>query len=258
MVDLKELEKYYPENLRVNRRFILREYLQYRILELIYNGSFANKLFFLGGTCLRIVHNNQRFSEDLDFDNTGLHYDHFKQISFGIERQLSRLGYEVEMKSIPGNAFHCYLKFPGILYRQGLSGYAEEKILIQLDTEPQDFLFTPGEYILNKFDIFTRIFITPVDLLLSQKIWAIINRKRKKGRDFYDAIFLMSKAKPNYAYLDQKAGISSPDMLKEHLLSVVSRLDLNKISKDVEPFLFNPAESKRILLFPDYIKQADF
>ena len=219
---------------------------------------YANKLFFLGGTCLRIVHNNRRFSEDLNFDNTGLHYDQFKQISLEIERGLSQQGYEVEMKSISGNAFHCYLRFPGILYQQGLSGFAEEKILIQLDTEPQGFHFTPREYLLNKFDVFTRIFITPVDLLLSQKIWAIINRKRKKGRDFYDALFLMGKTRPNYDYLDQKAGISSPEMLKEHLLSVVSNLDLNKISKDVEPFLFNPGDSKRILLFPDYIKQADF
>jgi|GEM_PF-6957673 len=27
---------------------------------------------FAGGTCRRIVHDNQRFSEDLDFDNTGI------------------------------------------------------------------------------------------------------------------------------------------------------------------------------------------
>ncbi|MGI4871815.1 MAG: nucleotidyl transferase AbiEii/AbiGii toxin family protein [Janthinobacterium lividum] len=34
--------------------------------------SAGRPLLFPGGTCLRIVHGNQRFSEDLDFDNSGL------------------------------------------------------------------------------------------------------------------------------------------------------------------------------------------
>jgi len=58
MLNLKEIENAYPENLRKFRRFILREYLQYKILEIVFVSEFSDKLCFMGGTCLRIVHNN--------------------------------------------------------------------------------------------------------------------------------------------------------------------------------------------------------
>ena len=69
MLNIREIEKYYPAHLHSFKRFMLREYLQYKILEIIFDGPYADRLIFLGGTCLRIVHGNQRFSEDLDFDN---------------------------------------------------------------------------------------------------------------------------------------------------------------------------------------------
>jgi predicted nucleotidyltransferase component of viral defense system len=70
MLGLSEIAKYYPENLRGYQRFIIREYLQYKILQIVFDNTiYANKLCFLGGTCLRLVHENTRFSEDLDFDN---------------------------------------------------------------------------------------------------------------------------------------------------------------------------------------------
>lgn len=69
MISLKEIQQYYPANLHGFRSFMLREYFQYKILEIVFECKFADKLCFLGGTCLRIVHDNSRFSDDLDFDN---------------------------------------------------------------------------------------------------------------------------------------------------------------------------------------------
>ena len=72
MININQIEQFYPENLRSFKRNILREYLQYKILEIIFNSGTAPKLSFIGGTSLRIVHENTRFSEDLDFDNFNL------------------------------------------------------------------------------------------------------------------------------------------------------------------------------------------
>ena len=72
MLLIDEIEKAYPEKLRPFKRFILREYLQYKILSYIYASQYGAKLSFIGGTALRILYDNQRFSEDLDFDNLGL------------------------------------------------------------------------------------------------------------------------------------------------------------------------------------------
>ena len=50
--------------------------------------------------------------------------------------------------------------------------------------EPQHFGFEPEEYILNRFDVFTEIPVTPTSLLLAQKFYAIMNRKRSKAATF--------------------------------------------------------------------------
>lgn len=205
MLTLREIQPFYPENLHRFPRFLLREYLQYKILEIIFESKYATHLCFLGGTCLRIVHGNKRFSEILDFDNIDLKEDAFQDIATEIEKQLEREGYEVELKTVMKGAWHCHIKFPGLLFEEGLSGYREEKIFIQLDTEPQHFDYEPERHILNKFDVFSTILTTPLPLLMAQKIYAIINRKRNKGRDFFDLVFLMSRdIKPNYNYLDAK------------------------------------------------------
>ena len=62
MLTLSEIENNYPENLRGYKRFILREYLQHKLLQIIFDSEYANQFCFLGGTCLRIVHGNTRFS----------------------------------------------------------------------------------------------------------------------------------------------------------------------------------------------------
>jgi hypothetical protein len=111
-------------------------------------------------------------------------------------------------------------------------------------------------YYLNRFDVFTGIRTTPPDLLLSQKFFAITNRKQPKGRDFYDAVFLLAKTSPNYAFLQAKLQISSPDALREHLLSVCAKLDFQALAADVQPFLFDPLDVRRVIAFPQIIRDA--
>lgn len=139
MLDLNQIVQQYPAPLQPFSRFILREYLQHKILQLIHDSAYADRFTFLGGTCLRIVHGNQRFSEDLDFDNTGISETDFESLATVIVDGLRLEGYEVEMRLVLKGAYHCHIKFPALLYQQGLSGFREEKILIQLDTEPQHF-----------------------------------------------------------------------------------------------------------------------
>lgn len=259
MLSVDELLPYYPQNQRTFRSFILREYLQYKILQIVFDQpQYANQLSFLGGTCLRIVHGNNRFSEDIDFDNFGLTEKTFQAISEVIKQELQRDGYEVEVKTAYKGAFHCNIRFPGLLFKEGLAGHHEQKILIQIDTEPQHFDFTPERHIINRFEIFTEIPVTPPELLLAQKFYAIVNRKRSKGRDFFDVLFLLSKGiKPNYDYLKMKLGISDPTSLRTKVLQRCSKLEMKAMAADVAPFLFNPADSKKVELFEKYLQQVE-
>lgn len=257
MLSLQEIEKQYPENLRYFKRFILREYLQYKILEIIFDSSYSDKLCFLGGTCLRLVHQQQRFSEDLDFDNFDLSETEFNEIVVHIEKELSKEGYEIEFKNVFKGAFHCYIRFPKLLFNEGLSGHLEEKILIQLDTESQQFDFKPEKFILNKFDVFTVINTTPLDILLAQKFYAVINRKRNKGRDFYDIVFLLGKnVLPNYDYLKFKLNINTEKQLKTKILNTCNQINMQEMADDVAPFLFNTKDVKQVLYFEEYINQV--
>lgn len=49
------------------KRNAIFEVNQQVILSGLYNGGFFDKAAFYGGTCLRIFHGLQRFSEDMDF-----------------------------------------------------------------------------------------------------------------------------------------------------------------------------------------------
>jgi predicted nucleotidyltransferase component of viral defense system len=257
MLTLNQIETQFPKQLHGFKRFMLREYLQYKILQIIYEGSQATSLSFLGGTCLRILYGNERFSEDIDFDNFNITEQEFSQVSSEIRIQLEKEGYEVELKNVFKGAYHCYINIPELLHREGLSGYKKEKILIQLDTEPQHFEYKPQPFLLNRFDIFTQIFATPPDILLAQKFYAIINRKRNKGRDFFDAVFLLSfTEKPNYDFLDLKLKINSPAALKQRILERCNSIDMEEMAKDVQPFLFNSKDMAKVTLFSDYIKQV--
>ncbi len=257
MLDLNQIEQYYPEQLRAFKKNILREYLQYKILEIIFDSKLNNKLAFLGGTALRIIHNNSRFSEDLDFDNFNLSQDDFANLSNEIKKGLTRQGFNIEIRNVFKDAFHCHIKFKRLLFEYNISNLESEKILIQIDTEPHYFTYKPERKILNKFDVFTQIFVTPLDILLSQKIFAVLNRIRPKGRDFFDVIFLLQSTKPNYDYLKQMINIDNGIDLKNKLVSFSENLNLKTVIKDVEPFLFSPDSSKKIELFPEYIKQIE-
>lgn len=257
MLSLEEIKPYYPEHLQSFERFIIREYLQYKILEIIFETPYENKLAFLGGTCLRIVYGSNRFSEDLDFDNFNLSTDDFNGITEIVKRELERLGYEVEMRNAKKGAYHCYIRFPELLFKEGLTNHKEEKILIQLDTESHEFDYKPDQPILNKFDVFTQINVTPGDLLLAQKFYAVINRKRNKGRDFFDIVFLLGQGQvPNYAYLRAKIDVKTPDELRQIIIDKCLNLNMNEMANDVKPFLIDPKDEKKILLFPKYMEQA--
>lgn len=256
MLALSEIKKQYPENIRKFERFIFREYLQYKILQIVFKSESAGSLSFLGGTCLRIVYGNRRFSEDIDFDNFNLSIKEFDKIAALISTELSKEGYDTEVKTVHKGAYHCYIKFPELLYSEGLSGFKEEKILIQLDTESQHFSFEPEKIILNKFDVFTQINSTPLDILLAQKFYAILNRKRNKGRDFFDVVFLLSLVKsPNYDYLQKKIKVSNPKKLKEKILQKCASLNMQEMANDVAPFLFDTADLNKVKLFAEYLKQ---
>jgi len=255
MLDIKQIESFYPEHLWPFKKNLLREYLQYKILEAIFESPMSDKLTFMGGTCIHMVHGSPRFSEDLDFDNPGIGRHDFRAFSQRIKRALELQGYRVELKNTYQDAFRASLRFPGLLHASGISGHRDEKLLIQIDTEPQEVQYNADKFILNKFDVFSRINIVPADILLAQKIYCIFNRSRPMGRDFFDVVFLLGKSVVNFDYLSRKISIRNNTELRGKLLLRCAQLDFRRLAKDLEPFVYSKKEVGRVLMFQDVIQQ---
>jgi len=257
MLDFKQIKMQYPESLQGFERAILREYMQYKILQGLFDSNLASWISFLGGTALRIVFGNHRFSEDIDLDHFGLRSDDFKILIENVIRLLELEGFNVEVSQTAEAAFHCLIKFPEILFEYGISPLPEEKIRIKIDTVAQDYEYEPEIKIINKFDVFTQIRVTPMSLLLSQKIYIAVNRKRAKGRDFYDISFLLAQTTPDYSFLKTKMEINSPEKLREWMLSQIKGYDFGALAEDVAPFLINQEDVKRVKMFKEFWKQVE-
>ena len=258
MLSIEEIKKQYPSDIHKFERGLLREYLQFLILEIIFSSDISNKLSFLGDTCLRIVHGIKRFSEDLDFDNKELSAKEFTSLAKKIEVELQRQGFEVETRIVEKKAIHCYVKFSNILFENKLNHVKTEKINIQIDTFDQGYEYESKLYLLNKFNVFKQIRVTPKEIILSQKLWTITQRSRAKGRDYYDILFLLQNTKPDIGFLSLKFGTSNWNEARERILKSIEGIDLDSMVKDVQPFLINVEEGKKIKLFKEYLKQIEF
>jgi len=258
MLKLTEIIDQYPTMLQKHKKAILREYLQHKILSIIFQSKQWEKLSFIWWTALRIIYNNNRFSEDLDFDNKNLSFKEFEELWVHIKNMLELEALNVEIINKEKQAFHCNIKFSDILFDNELSTMRTEKISIKIDTFDQWFKYNPQINTIDKFDTFSLIKTTPINILLAQKLHTAFDRKKTKGRDFFDIIFILSKTKkPNYEYLKQKIGVSTKSELKNYILKKSANLNFDDLQKDVANFLFNPHDQS-VKLFPEYIKSIEF
>ncbi|HNK84454.1 MAG TPA: nucleotidyl transferase AbiEii/AbiGii toxin family protein, partial [Flavobacteriales bacterium] len=234
MISIDQIRNAYPDIGDGKDVFLLKEYLQYRMLRLIYATQQGRKLVFLGGTCLRLVHDNPRFSEDLDFDNRGLDTAQFKALGEAVVAGLEREGYTVTMDIRSRTAYRCKVRFPGLLFQQGMSGHAEQSVLIQFDTEPQRYAYEPELRTISKFGIAMTVPCCSPSLLLAQKCITILQRPRNKGRDFYDVVFLLSRGiEPAMDYVHERTGVTDRTALAKALLDHCTKLDMKGQAEDV-------------------------
>lgn len=255
MLTLEQIKEYFPEQVvKRNSRGILVEYLQYELLDSLFKLKEAAFLSFKGGTAIRLLQQSPRFSEDLDFDNFGLTFGQFEEALQKACRDMKVKGFLVEYRTVERGAYHCYLKFPEILYKSGISSHASEKILIRIDTEPKERFYKPQIYLLNKFTLYRQILTAPPPILLSQKMMTVLQRKREKGRDLFDVSILMGVAEADFDYMARYLGLGKEEII-DRFTKRVEELDLNFLAKDVEPFLFSPEQKERVLTFREYWRQ---
>ncbi|OGC10495.1 hypothetical protein A3J90_01225 [candidate division WOR-1 bacterium RIFOXYC2_FULL_37_10] len=252
MLNLNQIEEYFEKNLtRINPKGVIIEYLQYEVLDSLFKQRGSENLSFIGGTAIRIIHNSQRFSEDLDFDNFGLNYNEFKEIMARALKELELKGFSVEERFLSKDKnYHCYIKFKDILQSFDIAKDKKEKIFLSIDVEKKEKIGQSELKIINKFGVFRKIPVNLPQVLLSQKLLAILFRKREKGRDFYDTSFLSAKTKPDYEYIEKITGLDKQEFI-DKIKTKCAKLNFKHLANDVEPFLFDVQKKDRVLDFKE-------
>lgn len=236
---------------KIITKYSLMEYYQHEILDSFFKQKGSENYNFIGKTAIRIVYGGQRFSEDLDFDAKTI--DNFDNLLETVLKDMENKDFSLEFRTSQQNIYHCYIKFPHILYDLGLTPHQDEKLLIKIDVSLEDS-HANNSFLLNNYNVFRRISVASPNTLLSQKLLTILQRKRPKGRDLYDVIFLWGLAEPDQDYLLKKSGKTLPQILSE-ISDYASKLNLKTMQKEVLPLLLNTSDAEKVTLFQDYIKQ---
>ncbi|RMH79460.1 MAG: nucleotidyl transferase AbiEii/AbiGii toxin family protein [Calditrichaeota bacterium] len=230
-------------------RNIMREYLQARILGTLQRCGAMIPLAFHGGTALRFLYGNARYSEDLDFalEKEKNRYD-FRGYLRAIQSELAAEGYVIEMKindrKIVNSAF---VRFPGLLYELGLSPHRREvfSVKIEVDTNPPAgaglTTTVVRRYVTLQLQHHDRA------SLLAGKLHAILQRSYLKGRDLYDLLWYLSDPnwpEPNLILLNnalRQTGWTGECLTEDNWRTVVRQrleeMEWKRVVEDVRPFL---------------------
>lgn len=254
---LESLKINNPKNL-IEFENVLREISQKIILYALSGTSFFKNVAFYGGTCLRIFHNLDRFSEDLDFqvtnDNYKLDLDQYMSKCINV---LESYGLKSTFYSKPdydmGEVRRRYIKISHYdianEYFGKISMNKEKIVSIKIEISTKYIAGAKYEMKLLNSPMFSNIYCFDYASLFSGKLNALLTRnwrERIKGRDYFDYMFYIShNVKFNLEYLKNKLKFSldkdtsnyNLDDIKELLKIKFNDSDFSSIRDDIIPFV---------------------
>lgn len=248
----KQLDKY-DARTEQDEENAFKEITQEICLYALSKTGFFEIAAFQGGTCLRIVHGVDRFSEDLDFSLR--EHQKFDVVPYlnQTAKIMSAYGYELEIAGQEKAEKSVQTRFlkddsiKKIVSFKHLRDFRKKiNIKIEVDTNPPlkaddeaKFLDFPTDYSILCHDLPT---------LFSGKIHALLCRPYEKGRDWYDFNWYLSqRVEANYQYLSaaleqagpwkgQKLTINKTWLIKA-LIQKINEMNWRKVIDDVSPFI---------------------
>ena len=236
------------------KRNAIFEVNQQIILAGLYAGGFFESAAFYVGTCLRIFHGLQRFSEDMDFSllMRDENFD-FSKYFQPIVDTFALVGREVEItkkdKKSFGKVESAFLKDNTDVYDVTFQTEKSIKIKIEVDTNPPLNFTTEQKLLLQPHSFMTRCFTLPD--LFAGKMHALVYRawkNRVKGRDWYDfEWYVRNGVALDFAHLAERCKQFNgeditPESFKDKLIERLSTADIKQVKEDVLPFVRNPKE----------------
>jgi len=196
------LESHDPLLAVETKRILLKQVLQAYVLDFLYNHASYRRLNFYGGTCLHVVYELNRLSEDLDFDN-GAEVDlsHLTDDLLGLFQKT--LGYdlaEVKTQRAENGILRATIKLP-VINALGLSPHRDEALHLKVEISHHQ-----QTAVLQNTPVFYlgRSFVPShfsIETMMAGKMIACLERNFQrgregafiKGRDYYDLLWFMQK-----------------------------------------------------------------
>jgi len=229
----KDMAFQLSRELRIDLFTIYREYLQILFLKYFYRQKESQKIYFKGGTAIRLLYGSFRFSEDLDFTSVVKE----KELKELINKSIKELSVEVagvRFKKVESIAD----SFSGKIVQElpefkipvtiRLDFSLREKPILSVDTSYLETIFPVSPYPL--------ISHLKAEEMLAEKIRAILTRCR--GRDVFDIWFLLSKkVAVDWKLVNKKMAIYKKKANKEDLLRALEEFPQEEIKSDLARFL---------------------
>ena len=250
----KRLETHYESKTADDELNGLKEITQEVALYSLSKVGFFEKATFMGGTCLRIVHSLDRFSEDLDFStrkvDPNFKLDEYLEKAMEI---MNPYGYGLTIDEIDladTSVQSRFLKDDSIKKVLTFKHKQDErqliKIKVEIDTNPPEGAVGKTEFIDFPEDF--QILAYDLPSLMSGKLHALMCRTYEKGRDWYDySWYVKNNCSPNLKLLENALKQLGPwkgeniqvngKFLKDALVGKIESLDWEDIKKDVRKFL---------------------
>lgn len=222
---------------QIDRVTIIREYVQVLFLRYFYEKKEpSRKVFFKGGTAIRLLFNSFRFSEDLDFTCLGQAFQ-IEQILKGILPSLeAESGFKIlikDRKEFGGVGLGVRLVLqPNELIRQPL-GIRLDFSFREKPLEPE-VLAMSTDYPVSPFPLVAHLSKREI---LAEKIQAMFTRG--KPRDLFDIWFLLKqKTEARWDFVTEKMKCYPKVKFdRKKLIEKIRKFKPEELKKDLNQFL---------------------
>ena len=242
----------------------LREITQEIVLAALGRTAFFDKAAFQGGTCLRIFHGVNRFSEDLDFA-LRVPDSNFELGGYlrAVVQDLAAFGYQIEIDDRGGLdevVKKAFLKDDSVgrLLKLGFRPKRGpmRKIRIKFEVDSNPPAGARYEVIVMDFPFPAAVSLFDLPSLFAGKMHALLCREYVKGRDWYDFLWYAARStRPNFELLSSSLEQTGPwagqslhvddSWCAKAMHEKISVLDFSRVRKDVRIFL-KPVEQSSL------------
>ena len=248
---LDDMDKSFRVGAEASRN-VLKEELQYYILNFIYHDSRYRDSIMYGGSALRIIHGLDRMSVDLDFEIQHVVTKKFlEELKERVETYFSRtydVGTGLLVVKVVGTR-GLILKFN--IGEELSLGYHSKQIHVKIDL---NHFVASGAVIerrpINRGQLSFVIITYNMAALMASKLAAIFLRGKRgvgqdifeeKGRDIYDLLWYMGKkVVPDFDYLLANGiDVGNPRLLFDKLTRQINKVNNENLKQDLTPLFLD-------------------